>query len=252
LEQGTYAVAWGDGPEQRRREITVLRELLDAKRGRKSEQLSSDQLALFAAAWQARQGAAEASGTTGSSDDEDKPAGGTGDSASPKRTGRQPLPRHRKRERMVHDLAEEEKHCDTCKQDLRPIGEASSERYEYIPAQLTVIEDVCKKYACAGTVKRATKPPQPMEKSPAGASLLAQLYRVEDQARPLTDADRLQVRQLESRPIPDKLRNYLLEIEAEVWPKSPEGRAVRYTLKNETGTDALLPGRRLRDRPQRH
>ena len=33
----------------------LLRELLDAKRNRKSEQLSADQLALFAAAWQARQ-----------------------------------------------------------------------------------------------------------------------------------------------------------------------------------------------------
>ena len=33
----------------------LLRELLEAKRGRKSEQLSADQLALFAAAWQARE-----------------------------------------------------------------------------------------------------------------------------------------------------------------------------------------------------
>ena len=38
---------------------TLLRELLDAKRNRKSEQLSVDQLALFAAAWQARQAEAE-------------------------------------------------------------------------------------------------------------------------------------------------------------------------------------------------
>jgi len=37
----------------------LLRELLDARRNRKSEQLSSDQLALFAAAWQARQVEAE-------------------------------------------------------------------------------------------------------------------------------------------------------------------------------------------------
>ena len=35
----------------------LLRELLDARRNRKSEQLSADQLALFAAAWQARQSA---------------------------------------------------------------------------------------------------------------------------------------------------------------------------------------------------
>ena len=59
---------------------------------------------------------------------------------------------------IEHELAEEEKHCSACQQDLRPIGEESSERYEYIPAQLLVIEDVCKKYACACTVKTATKP----------------------------------------------------------------------------------------------
>ena len=46
--------------------------------------------------------------------------------------------------------------------------------------------------------------------------------------------DRLGLRQLESRPILDKLHGYLLEIQAEVLPKSPEGRAVRYTLKNWT------------------
>ena len=72
------------------------------------------------------------------------------------------------RERIVHDLAEEEKHCAACEQDLRPIGEETSERYEYIRAQLKVVEDVCKKYACDCTVKTATGPPQPIEKSIAG------------------------------------------------------------------------------------
>src|SRR5712691_5775140 len=155
---------------------SLLRELLDTKRNRKSEQLSSDQLALFAAAWQARQAEAEPIEPDGSDDDDPNANPGGGESASKKRTGgRQPLPRHLKRERIVHDLAEEEKHCSTCQQDLRPIGEESSERYEYIPAKLTVIEDICKKYACACTVKTATKPSQPIEKSTAGASLLAQV-----------------------------------------------------------------------------
>jgi transposase len=290
-----------------------------------------------------------------------------------------------------------------CRQDLRPIGEETSERYEYIPAQLTVIEDICKKYACACTVKTATKPAQPIEKSTAGASLLAQvivaktadhlplhrqqqiferhgveisrktmggwlaqcadllkplygslkqvlfeskvigtddtsvkvldkklpfartgriwpyygdsshpvilydytptrersgpeeflkgyrgflqadayggydaffkdpvrglievgcwaharryfhkalesdqprmgpallliaqLYRVERQAQPLPAQDCRQLRQERSRPILEKLHNYLSEIQVEVLPKSPEGRAVRYTLKNWT------------------
>ena len=46
--------------------------------------------------------------------------------------------------------------------------------------------------------------------------------------------DRLQLRQRQSRPILDKLHDYLEEIQVEVLPKSPEGRAVRYTLKNWT------------------
>ena len=41
--------------------------------------------------------------------------------------------RHLKRQRIVHDLAEDEKHCHLCAQDLRPIGEDTSERYEFIP-----------------------------------------------------------------------------------------------------------------------
>jgi transposase len=382
---------------------SLLRELLDARRNRKSEQLSADQLALFAAVWQARQEAEAVSQPDGSDDDDDATAGGAGSSPRKRTGGRQPLPRHLKRERIVHDLAEEDKHCDACHQDLRPIGEESSERYEYIPAQLTVVEDVCKKYACACTVRTATKPSQPIEKSTAGASLLAQvivaktadhlplhrqekifarhgvdisrktmggwmaqcanllnplyavakeflfqskvvgtddtsvkvldpklpfartgriwpysgdaehpiilydytatreragpekflkgyrghlqadayggydaffkdparglievgcwaharryfhkalesdqdhmgpallliaqLYRVEQQARPLASEDRLRLRQMQSKPVLDKLRDYLLEIQTEVLPKSPAGRAVSYTLKNWT------------------
>ena len=154
---------------------TLLRELLDAKRSRKSEQLSADQLALFAELLQARQAQAESLVKEDDSDD-DAAGGATGDAAPKKRTGgRQPLPKNLQRERIVHDLTEEEKHCTTCQKDLRPIGEETSERYEYIPAQLKVVEDVCKKYACDCTVRTATKPPQPIEKSTAGASLLAQV-----------------------------------------------------------------------------
>ena len=90
----------------------LLRELLDAKRSRKSEQLSAGQLALFAAAWQARQAEAEPTKPEGSEDDDSNANPGGGESAAKKRSGgRQPLARHLKRERIVHDLAEEEKHC---------------------------------------------------------------------------------------------------------------------------------------------
>ena len=64
--------------------------------------------------------------------------------------------------------------------------------------------------------------------------LIAQLYGVEKQARGLVAEERLGLRQQKSRPILDKLHNYLVEIEAGVLPKSPAGRVVRYSLKNWT------------------
>src|SRR6516162_540263 len=91
----------------------LLRELLDAKRNRKSEQLSPDQLALFAAAWQPRQAEETANTSDSQGDDDDDATPGTGDAAPKKRTGggRHPLARNLKRERIVHDLADSEKHC---------------------------------------------------------------------------------------------------------------------------------------------
>jgi transposase len=155
---------------------SLLRELLEAQRNRKSEQLSKEQLALFEAAWQA-QNAEKASDADEDDDvDDDLPSGQKASGApSTKRTGRQALARHLTRERIVHDLSESEKYCTDCGQDLRLIAEETSERYDYIPASVRVIQDVCLKYACKCTVKTATKPPQPIEKSTAGASLLAQV-----------------------------------------------------------------------------
>jgi transposase len=171
-------VAQLDTEQSRRIKVErLLRQLLEARSGRKSEQISDDQLALFAAELKA-QGV-----DMGEAQDESKKPGGPDDAppAPPadkekgKPHGRRPLPTHLKRERIEHDLAEAEKHCAACAQDLRPIGEESSERYEYIPAQVIVIEEVCKKYACSCTVKTATKPSQPIEKSNAGAGLLTQV-----------------------------------------------------------------------------
>jgi hypothetical protein len=74
---------------------SLLRELLDAKRNRKSEQLSQDQLALFASLWQAEREAANTKGQEDTDDDEpSKPGAST--SSEQKRGGRQALPRHLK------------------------------------------------------------------------------------------------------------------------------------------------------------
>jgi hypothetical protein len=62
--------------------------------------------------------------------------------------------------------------------------------------------------------------------------LIAQLYRVEQHARGMSSQDRLRLRQLHSQGLLEQLHDYLAEIEPQVLPKSPPGRAVRYTLKN--------------------
>src|SRR5262249_28619871 len=150
----------------------LLRQLLEAKHHTKSEQLSPDQLRLFIE---------ELKRTKAGSDDEDEPpppAAGADSSQTDTKDerrsrGRRPLAPHLKRQRIEHDLPQEEKHCANCQQDLHLVGEECSERYEYIPAQFIVIEEVCKKYACNCTIHTATKPPQPIAKSSAGASLLA-------------------------------------------------------------------------------
>jgi transposase len=148
----------------------MLESVVEAQRmeaARKSEQLTKDQLALF----EARETAPEID------EDDLPPPAATSDSAnkpaSPR--GRQPLPKHLKRERIEHDLTENEKHCARCNTALRRFGEETSERLEYIPAQWKVIEEVCYKYACKCLIHTATKPSQPLEKSLAGPSLLAQV-----------------------------------------------------------------------------
>ena len=145
----------------------------------KASDSRQDQLVLFAAVWQARQTAAEqAEEPTDDADDDhdDDAASGAGGSAPQKRPGGRQASAAASQGRADRTRSGGVGEAlPACQQDLRPIGEESSERYEYIPAQLTVIEDVCKKYACDCTVKTATKPPQPIEKSTAGASLLAQV-----------------------------------------------------------------------------
>src|SRR3984957_10435589 len=172
-------IAQLDASEERRiKTENLLRQLPAARSGRRSEQISDEQLALFEAELKAQGVNVEELSKdkdSGSNPDDNDPSASTGCSAEANSRGRRALPGHLKRERIIHDLEEAEKHCAVCAQDLREFGEETSERYEYIPAQLIVIEDVCKKYSCACTVKTAGKPSQPIEKSTAGASLLTQV-----------------------------------------------------------------------------
>lgn len=89
--------------------------------------------------------------------------------------GRRKLPQSLDRERIVHDIAEEEKTCKCCGNELSHIGEDISEQLEFIPAKLHVIEHARQKYACKscqGNVIVADKARQPIEKGLAAAGLL--------------------------------------------------------------------------------
>jgi transposase len=89
--------------------------------------------------------------------------------------GRQRLPAQLPRRRQEFDLPVEQRHCPHCQGPLQPIGEQVSERLEYVPASLVVIQEVCHKYACPRgcTVLTAEKPMQPIEKGLPGPGLLA-------------------------------------------------------------------------------
>jgi len=99
----------------------LLRQLLAARSGRRSEQITEEQLALFEAELKAQglnvedllMGDAERSG-----DDRNEPPASPGKTDTNPR-GRRPLPTHLKRQRIVHDLDEAEKHCAVCAQHLR-------------------------------------------------------------------------------------------------------------------------------------
>ena len=108
---------------------SLLRELLEAQRNRKSEQLSKEQLALFEELWKAQQAENE-------SEEAEPDAGGEEAAQTPrtkKASVRKPLPSHLARERIVHDLAESEKRCQDCGQDLRLIGEDKSNAMSTFP-----------------------------------------------------------------------------------------------------------------------
>ena len=66
---------------------------------------------------------------------------------------------HLPRETVIHDLTGEERQCSCCDQKLVFSGEGKSEKLEYIPALLEVIEHVRPKYTCrqCETIKAAKK-----------------------------------------------------------------------------------------------
>jgi transposase len=141
-----------------------LEQLLRHRYGQKRERVDENQLFMFAV---------ELASKGQDPPPPPKPAGAP--RPAPEGHGRQRLPKSLERRRVMFDLADGARQCPQCQAELRHIGEETSERLEYVPASLHVIEEACQKYACPKgcTVVTADKPAAPIEKGLAGPGLLA-------------------------------------------------------------------------------
>jgi transposase len=152
---------------EHRMEISHLREqlrlLLRQRFGPSSEQISREQLALFLESEASAEQVEAAPRVTIQEHTRGK-------------KGRKPIADSWPRVDVIHDLPAAEKFCPHDGQELRRIGEETSEQLSYLPAKIRVLRHVRLKYACPHCeegVKLAPLPPQPIPKSMASPSLLA-------------------------------------------------------------------------------
>ena len=97
--------------------------------------------------------------------------------------GRRKIPADLPRERVIHDLPEEEKPCPCCGQMRCVIAKEVHEKLDYVPAKIKVIEHVRLTYACraceqaaaesGSQIVTADQPLSPIEKGLAAPGLLA-------------------------------------------------------------------------------
>jgi transposase len=71
-------------------------------------------------------------------------------------------------------------------------------------------------------------------------ALIAELYAVEDRARPLNADGRQQLRQLQTKPILARMRTWLDARVLDTLPKSPLGQAITYTLNQWTALTRFI------------
>lgn len=118
----------------------------------------------------------------------ERPVADAGDEESPptqrrKGHGRRRLPSNLPREKVIHDLAEDEKPCPCCGTLRHIIGKETHEQLDYIPAKVKVIEHIRLTYGCprceqdaspdGPQIVTADKPVQPIEKGLAAPGLLS-------------------------------------------------------------------------------
>lgn len=98
-----------------------------------------------------------------------------------KKPVRKKLPADLPRETVIHDI--DDKNCTCCGHELHQMGDERSEKLEFIPAQVKVIEHVRLKYSCrtceskgtATNIQIAPVPPSPIPKGISTATLLSQI-----------------------------------------------------------------------------
>jgi transposase len=93
----------------------------------------------------------------------------------PKKRGRRPLPDGLPRERVEHDLPEEQKVCSCCWNRMHRMGEIVSEQL-HIEVKSTVLQHVRFKYACRHCERTALRTPivtAPMPAQPLPGSIAA-------------------------------------------------------------------------------
>lgn len=95
------------------------------------------------------------------------------------RAGRQPLPDHLRRTRIVHAPSVADQTCACCGEARKQIGEDISEQLDYKPASLFVVQHVRPKFACPKCpdegVLQESLPELVVEKGRPGAGLLAHI-----------------------------------------------------------------------------
>ncbi len=143
----------------------LIKQLQRGQFGRRSERLDPDQLALGIEDLDADIAHAEARQVVLSASDPE-PASGT----TPRRST---LPDHLQREDVTLDVASDE--CPGCGGRLHPIGEATSEMLDWVPARLRVLRIRRPKYGCraCGTIHQAPAPERPIAKGLATPGLIA-------------------------------------------------------------------------------
>jgi transposase len=142
-----------------------IRYMIQKRFGSSSENLSVDQINLFDEAELL-------------SDDVEPAEESTNIPAHKRKKKRASIPAELPRTEIIHDLSDAEKVCPHDGTALRHFGNETSEQLDYIPAQVSVLQHVRRKYTCPccnNYMVTANKPAQPIEKSIASPGLLAQV-----------------------------------------------------------------------------